>query len=167
MKALNFLILFSVLIWISCKSDTLKCGEEEIENCSKCGEGDTCSVCKDKHFQFFNNLLCLPCNDPIYGDAGCIGNCDGSNYLNDRNIMCNENDCGEGLYNLNGICFNCTNGLPNCKKCHSEINEYNIKIYKCDECLSDEYKINAYGECSHCQINNCKRCHYNPIEPTL
>ena len=69
------------------------------------------------------NLFCLPCNDPIYGNVGCIGNCDGSNYLKDRNIMCNENDCAEGLYNLNGICFNCTDGLPNCKKCHSEINE--------------------------------------------
>ena len=57
--------------------------------------------------------------------------------------MCNENDCKEGLYNLNGICFNCTAGLPNCKKCHSVINEYNKKIYKCDECLSDEYIINT------------------------
>ena len=79
--------------------------------------------------------------------------------------MCNENDCEEGLYNLNGICFNCSDGLPYCKKCHSEIIEYNQKKYKCDECLNDEYKINQYGVCTHCSMNNCKKCHYNPVEP--
>ena len=65
MKKLNILFLYSILIFNFCKSDILKCGEEEIENCSICGEGDTCNICKDKHFQFFNNLFCLPCNDPI------------------------------------------------------------------------------------------------------
>ena len=72
MKNSIILILYFILFLFS-KSIALKCGEEEIENCAKCGEGDkanTCIECNEKHFLFFNNLLCLPCDHPIYGQAG-------------------------------------------------------------------------------------------------
>ena len=65
-------------------------------------KGDTCIECKSKYFLFFNNLLCLACDDKIYGQVGCGGNCDSSNYIVTRNVFCEENGCKEGYYNLNG-----------------------------------------------------------------
>ena len=59
--------------------------------------------------------------------------------------MYDENDCKEGFYNLNGICFRCSEVLNNCKKCSVNINENDEKTYLCNECLSNEYRINDYG----------------------
>ena len=157
-------ILFFILNFLFSNADVLKCGEEEIENCSKCGTGEkanTCIECKDKHFLFFHNLICLPCDHSIYGQVGCGGNCDATNYETTRNVLCNENDCKEGFYNLNGICFNCSVGLPNCKNCSITINGNEDKIYICNECLNNEYKLNQYGQCVHCSLSNCQKCHYN------
>ena len=163
MKIFSILILCSILSLFYFKSNILKCAEEEIENCEKCGTGDkanTCIECKDNHFLFFNNLYCIPCDDPTYGNIGCKGSCDASNYLNDGNIMCNE--CKEGFYNLNGICFNCTYGSPGCKRCTVIMNENAEAQYICEECLNNEYILDSvYGTCNHCwESINCKKCHY-------
>lgn len=99
---------------------TLKCDEEEIDNCIECGIGEnsgTCSKCKDMHFLFFNNLLCLPCDDPLYGQIRCGGNCDGTNYQETSFALCDNSDCKEGFFNLNGICYKCDDDSPGCSKC--------------------------------------------------
>ena len=82
MKA-NLLLVLILFNFLLNQSQALKCDEETIDHCTKCGTGqnsDSCSTCDNKYFQFFNNLLCLPCNDPTYGQIGCEGNCDGTNY---------------------------------------------------------------------------------------
>jgi len=60
----------------------LKCFENTIKNCET--NQNRCEKCEDKHFLFFNNLLCLPCDDKYYGQIGCDGNCDSSRFENDR-----------------------------------------------------------------------------------
>ena len=58
-------------------SQALKCHEETIDHCTKCDTGensDSCSSCESKYFLFFNNLLCLPCDNPEFGQIGCKGN---------------------------------------------------------------------------------------------
>ena len=90
MKSKNILLLYYILSLIICKSNALKCGEEEIDNCLQCGTGEasnTCLKCKDKHFLFFNNMFCIPCDDPTYGQIGCGGNCDSSHYNQFRNVF--------------------------------------------------------------------------------
>ena len=115
------LVIFSLLfILVINETDVLKCGEEKIENCLECGEGEasnTCAKCKDNYFLFFHNLYCVACNNAIYGQVGCAGNCDGSRFSTDRFAYCNKDDCDEGYYNLQGICFRCADGSPGCKKC--------------------------------------------------
>ena len=163
MKNPNILIFCFILNLIYFKSNSLKCGGEEIENCEKCGTGEkanTCIECKDKYFLFFNNLYCIPCNDPLYGNVGCVGSCDSTNYLNDRNIMCNE--CKEGFFKLNGFCLDCTYGSPGCKRCSLKINERNQVEYICNECFSNEYRLDSSsGKCYHYGKNNCKKCHFD------
>ena len=35
-----------------------------INNCKKKGtDHNRCEICEDKHFLFYNNLFCLPCDD--------------------------------------------------------------------------------------------------------
>ena len=162
MKKTNFLIVYFILSLFLFESNTLKCGEEQIENCEQCGAGEsanTCMKCKDKYFPVLSNLFCLACDDPLYGQAGCGGQCDASNYLNDRNVKCNENDCKEGYYNLNDYCIPCSEGSHACKKCKINLTD-GQKVYTCEECISNEYRINDYGECRNCFMSDCKRCHY-------
>ena len=163
MKNPNILIFCFILNLIYFKSNSLKCGGEEIENCEKCGTGEkanTCIECKDKYFLFFNNLYCIPCNDPLYGNVGCVGSCDSTNYLKDSNIMCNE--CKEGFFKLNGFCLDCTYGSPGCKRCSLKINERNQVEYICNECFSNEYRLDSSsGKCYHYGKNNCKKCHFD------
>ena len=166
MKNKNILLLYYILSLIICKSNALKCWEEEIDNCLQCGTGEasnTCLKCKDKHFLFFNNMFCIPCDDPTYGQIGCGGNCDSSRYNEFRNVLCEENACKEGYYNLEGFCYSCSKGAGGCKKCTVEISNNNMeeKIYKCTECLNDEYLLDANdNKCYHCGMSNCQKCHY-------
>jgi hypothetical protein len=145
-----------------------KCKRHNIENCEIYGkdndgkEIEICIKCKEKYFLFYNNLYCLPCNDSLYGQVGCQGNCDASNYLQTRNVICNKNDCGEGYYNLNGICLSCSKGSKGCKKCSITLNENNEEVYNCLECLNNEYKyISSYG-CLKCNLDEkyYKKCHF-------
>ena len=153
--------------------NSLQCGEEVIEHCIQCGieeNSDSCVQCEENHFLFFNNLLCLPCDHPIYGNIGCGGNCDGSKYKEIGNILCDENNCKEGYYNIEGFCFQCSNGSDYCDKCTylPSIENNNEKEYKCQKCINNEYQISDDGRCHHCFIKNCIKCHYplssnNPI----
>ena len=124
MKA-TLLLVFFLFNQISIYQDSI-CDGKAINHCTKCNSGensDSCAICENKYFPFFNNLLCLPCNDSIYGQIGCEGNCDGSNYIKTRNVFCEEGGCKVGFYNLNGICRNCSEGSPGCLKCIYEVQE--------------------------------------------
>jgi len=130
----------------------LKCIVHTIKNCEKIDKTNInrCEKCEDKHFLFYNNLFCLPCDDKYYGQIGCEGNCDSSRYENDRFVYCNDK-CKEGFYSLSGICFNCTKGSPGCKICNvTEIegNQIDYK-YTCQECLNNEYKLDKFGTCEN------------------
>ena len=146
----------------------LLCGEEEIENCHKCGTGEnfeTCNECEDKYFPFMNNVLCLPCDHPLYGMYGCGGKCDGSNYLSTRNVLCEENGCKEGYYFLQGFCIPCSFATPNCGKCTytpppgTISNETLLNHFTCTDCINNQY-ILQNERCYHCYIKRCDICHY-------
>ena len=74
MRTLNYFLFYCILSLVFCRVDVMKCGDEVIENCVKYGTGEesnTGTQCKDKHFPFFHNLFCIPCDDPLYGQVGC------------------------------------------------------------------------------------------------
>ena len=160
----KFLIFWILAFWNHLK--IFVCRDVTIQNCEsikKEKDQNICVKCKDKHFLFFNDLYCFACNDSYYGQIGCGGNCNSSNYLQDRFIYCNPNECKEGYYYLKGICFNCSIGSPGCKTCNVTETKNNNQIdysYKCQECLSNEYFLDDFGTCQKCQMNNCKKCHY-------
>ena len=133
-----------------------------IQNCEEFDtNSNTCIKCKDKFFPFFHNLICLPCDDKDYGQIGCGGNCDSSKYENDRLVYCEKNKCKEGFYELEGICLKCDSKSPGCKKCHNTQTQINGLIdyeFTCEKCLSNEYKMNEFGTCEKCQMNNCLEC---------
>ena len=150
----------------------LKCGEEEIEHCIQYSteeNSDSCAICEENYFLFFNNLLCLPCDHDIYGNIGCGGNCDSSKYKEIGNVLCNENDCKEGYYNIEGFCLQCSIGSDYCDKCTylPSLENQNDKEYKCQKCINNEYQIFDDGRCHHCYIYQCNQCHFsldrNPI----
>ena len=166
------LIYFYLVLLISCNI----CEYEDIDNCVSCGsneKSDQCQLCEDKYFPFLNNLLCLPCDHYHVGNIGCGGKCDSSKYEQTRNIMCEEDGCKEGYYNIEGICFPCSVGDDFCSKCtykpdtkitYGPIITADVtdkKYYKCQECISNKYKINEYGRCEHCMIPFCSDCYYN------
>ena len=164
MKAL-LLLVFLLFNQISSSQDFVECDGKTINHCTKCNSGensDSCAVCENKYFPFFNNLICLPCNDSIYGQIGCEGNCDGSNYIKTRNVFCEEGRCKEGFYNLNGICKNCSEGSPGCLNCTYEVQERQTKEdFICHQCVNNEYRLTEFGTCEHCKMDYCKICHYN------
>ena len=66
------------------------------------------------------NILCLPCDNPLYGQYGCGGKCDENNWISTRNVLCEKTGCKEGYYNLQGFCLQCSIGSDNCAKCTYE-----------------------------------------------
>ena len=159
-------VLFFLFVFLY-QVKLLDCRDVVIQNCestTKEEDQDICIKCKDRHFLFFHNLYCIACNDPYYGQIGCEGNCNGSRYQQDRIAYCNPNECKEGYYYLNGICFNCTIGSPGCKTCNVTETKINNQIdysYQCQECLSNEYKLDEFGICQKCEMPYCQKCHYN------
>ena len=124
MRLRNIFLLYTISSFLFFGICALKCGENEIANCIECGTGEkanTCISCEDKHFLFFHNLLCLACDDPLYGQVPCKGNCDATDYETTRNVLCEKNGCKEGFYNLNGICFNCSESNDGCTMDHANI----------------------------------------------
>ena len=167
-KFFIYIFFFSLLIL---SSYNLLCGEEEIQHCIKCGEGensDSCEQCEDKYFPFLNNVLCLPCDDPLYGMFGCKGNCDATNYLKTRNLKCEENECKVGYYYLQGFCIPCSKPFPFCGKCRYELpagtntNETLLNHFTCNECINNQYILINNDYCRHCYVGNCSICHYEP-----
>ena len=157
------LIFFNSLLnsgQASSKSDSKK-----IDHCLEYNtreNSDSCSICEDKYFQFFNNLFCLPCNDTTYGQIGCEGKCDGTNYKKTRNVFCEEDGCKEGYFNLNGVCMTCSEISSGCSKCvKEETSNVENRNFKCTECLNDEYFLDQYDGCEKCKLPNCKKCLYN------
>ena len=52
---------------------------------------------KKKTYFLFENK-CYKCNDKEFGNIGCIGECDGTDYETKRNIICEENGCDDKYY---------------------------------------------------------------------
>jgi len=163
----NFILYFITIILYN-SINCLNCGgEQEIPHCSQCGTGNDnykCISCEDKYFLFAHNLMCMRCNDPTYGQIGCGGNCDGSNYEKTRLALCNENDCLPGFYNIRGTCFKCNENSPHCSKCSYEYqNGGKEKVFKCLECDDPDYKVlnKKGGQCKKCSVSNCKKCYFD------
>ncbi len=140
-----FLILLFYILFSSCKGD-------EIDYCDKYDEGK-CVKCKEKCFLFENK--CYKCNDEYYGNIGCIGECDGTDYEIKRKIICEENGCAPNYYNLQGICYRCDVSNENCIRCSYE----NQQNFKCLECKNKNYVLTKEGLCELCKIDNCVECH--------
>ena len=165
LKTFNFYFLF-INLFFSIKS--LKCDENDIDNCSKCGEGifsDTCAQCEPKSFSLFNGLGCFKCDDPEYGQRGCKGDCDSSLYDNGLdNVLCKE--CKEGYFNEDGFCFQCSIGSDYCTNCIYDKSERDQnKKFKCLDCLgglNGEYRVRDDGKCHKCSIPYCLECKYTP-----
>ena len=64
------LVLLFYILFSSCKGD-------EIDYCAEYNDGK-CVKCEEKCFLFENK--CYKCNDKEFGNIGCIGECDGTEY---------------------------------------------------------------------------------------
>ena len=167
MRKTLYIILSLAINLFLVKGAPLKCGEESIDNCKSCGKFDeiydSCGTCQDAHFPLMENLLCIPCNNTLYGQVGCKGNCDGSDYSTTSFAFCDE--CIDGYYSLEGICETCEIGSPGCKKCTylAVGTDLTNKTFKCQECISSEYKLEKFY-CRKCSdlnlIPNCIQCHF-------
>ena len=166
-KKVNQFLYFFLLIN---SINNLLCGEEEIDHCVQCGTGEnfeTCFKCEDKYFPFMSNVLCLPCDNPLYGMYGCGGNCDATNYVKTRNVICEENACKEGYYNIEGMCIPCSKPVPYCGKCTYappvgiNSNETVLKHFSCDKCINNQFKLEN-NRCYHCFLWKCAICHFEP-----
>ena len=166
-----FIVLISTFLFL--KIYTLRCEEEEIENCLKCGTGENsnrCDQCEDNYFPFLFNYLCLPCDHMQYGDSGCLGKCYMNYNNNNYDLTCDEFGCKEGFYSLDKkTCINCNSfNTANCAKCSNlppdgkTPAETDDRIFKCNECINDSYRVDSNGKCRHCFFynRNCAQCHY-------
>lgn len=115
------------------------------------------------NLSFLLHGKCYECDNEIYGQIGCKGNCDGTNYKKNRVPLCEKGGCKEGYYNLNGFCLECDIGSPGCSICTTyEVQETGTEgNFICLECKSNEYKLTEKGTCEKCEFENCERCHYN------
>ena len=80
---INLLLLPLLLNLFFASESTTICGGKLNEYCIKCFSGLNSNICelyKDKYFQIFNRLSFVLRNNSIYGQIGCKGKCDGSNY---------------------------------------------------------------------------------------
>ena len=158
---INFLLILVLLISLSNSNQSSKCAEETIDHCTQCGTGensDSCSTCENNYFQFFNNLLCLSCNDPTYGQIGCEGNCNNTYFRKNLQPFCEK--CKEGYFYINGNCTSCSKVFQGCSKCDYERNQ-DKENFTCIKCLNNEYTLTDEGFCEKCSFPNCDICHYN------
>ena len=103
-------------------------------------------------------MLCIPCDDPIYGKGGCGGTCIA---LNEKIITQNGEceGCLSGYFNLNGFCYQCS---ENCRKC-----SYTNDEVKCLACYDEsKYQIKN-GKCEKCKMDGCLDCHYSKSNITI
>ena len=159
----NSLLILLLFCSIISSNEQINQDEREVEHCIEYNtieKSKICLKCEDKYFLYYFNNSCIPCNDSFYGDIGCEGNCVGSEYENNRFIYCEEKGCKEGYYNLNGRCISCDDGSPGCSKCNYETQE---GYFTCHECINNEYRLNEFGACQHCNLSLCEVCHYDDI----
>ena len=168
----TFIFFYLLLSFSILKANIMNCGEEQINNCKECGkeeESNSCAICELKHFPLLENLFCIPCDDKIYGQVGCEGECDSSDYSNSGYAYCQA--CKEGYYNLDGLCQECGRSSPGCIKCTNEKETSSEKkVFKCQKCLNEEeYIIDENFQCIKCngKLANCKKCHYEKIGEIL
>ena len=172
MKHFRILIAL-IIILLFLGINTLRCDEEEIENCLKCGIGENsnrCAQCEDNYFPFLFNFLCLPCDHMQYGDSGCLGKCDMIYKDDEFDLRCDEFGCKDGFYSIDKkTCINCNSlNTANCAKCSNlppagkTPDETDERIFKCNECVNNNYRVDSNGKCRHCLFNhkNCAQCHY-------
>ena len=98
----TFLLLLLLSNFAFISDSESKCDDNIISHCSKCNTGedsDTCATCDDKYFPFLSDLICLPCNDSLYGQIGCAGKCDGSDFMNDHFVSCEKGTCKKRIQN--------------------------------------------------------------------
>ena len=160
MKKIILLLLFSLLNFTNAEDTSLKCGENSIAYCIECDSGDNslCAKCEDKYFLYYDKKSCIACNDENYGQIGCEGNCDGSDYEKTRFAFCEEGGCKDGYFNLLGVCYECEEDeLYGCAKCEIQPEGNNI----CLECESKEYKLTDSGTCERCEMEKCDKCFFN------
>ena len=160
---LKLLILKFLLIFQITSVNSKHCGGREIENCKTCGTGiysDTCAQCEEKSFPLFENLNCFKCDDKEQGQLGCQGHCSQIS----GNVICEENGCKTGYYNLNGMCVQCSMISNNCTNCNYVLTSNGIKNFKCLDCLGGLYGdlrlSNEDGRCHTCKIDYCYECEY-------
>ena len=163
MRFALLLLLFLSNLFILSK-EALTCEGETIDQCATCDTGedsDSCSICEPGYFPFLGNYFCLACNDSIFGQVGCIGDCDGTNFTIDHQVYCKE-ECVEGFINIDGFCKNCSKLISGCSKCIYEVPEnQTYGEYTCLECESNQYELTSNGYCRYCSIYGCTKCHYN------
>ena len=156
------LLLLSNLLFLSNEATT--CKGETIDQCITCDTGedsDSCSKCEPGYFPFLGNYFCLACNDSTFGQKGCIGNCDGTNFTTNKYAYCEEDGCAEGYAYHDGVCYNCAQKITGCSKCIYKVSEYlTYGNFTCLECRSNQFKL-QYDECEPCEMDGCDLCHYN------
>ena len=164
MKASIFLI--SLLIF---SVSNLQCGEENIDHCIECGsdsEINSCKTCEEKYFPFLDNVLCLPCDDELYGHKECGGKCNNIiHYDLEKSEFYCLNDCKEGYFYLDNSCFPCSYKTIYCGKCIYDAppGEFNLSHFECTACESNQYNLKSYRNtkiCVYCYMTRCEQCHF-------
>ena len=141
-------LLFLIIVLLSIKVESLKCGDENIDHCIKCGENERynrCQKCEEKYFLSSNNLFCVPCDDGKNGQPGCAGSCDASDHALTRNVYCDI--CKDGYVNMKRICVKCDIQQDHCFKCQYD-NEKELDGFKYTKCYDDYILYN--GLCIDC-----------------
>ena len=169
----NYILIFLLSLSFISKALTLTCGNEEIAHCLVCGTGESenrCAQCENNYFPFLFNYMCLPCDHLGYGDYGCQGNCTIGSLSDNFTLTCDEFGCKPGFYSLlKKTCINCNSeGSLNCALCTNyppegkTAEETNERVFQCQECINDEYKIFQDGRCHHCSPyhRHCSKCHF-------
>ena len=165
---LKNLISYIILLILLTSIFGLKCGENNIDKCTNCNTDilGTCDKCENKYFLLVNKIACMKCDDEIYGNIGCGSICDGSNYKETRNVICEENGCKEGFYDIEGICYRCNTESPHCAKCSYLAPKGSTqRKFKCLQCDSDEYQLLPISsKCEKCEIPHCLESSFDKNE---
>ena len=146
------------------------CEDRLIDNCKECGKGNesnSCSICEAEHFPLLENLFCFACDDPLYGQEGCKGECKRINDTNNT-LYVNCQDCKQGYFNNGGICHKCDEIIPGCLDCTYKI-ENGVENKKCLKCSKEDgYRIIEDSTCDKCEsfLSNCTKCHFVGDEGT-
>ena len=161
----NLIFLLLLFSWITVSNASIDCNGTTIDHCVECDSSinsNLCSKCEDKYFLFYEDNSCKPCDDAEYGQEGCEGNCNGTNYEKDGFPFCEKEGCKEGYYNFDGQCKECSKESQGCGKCSYDVPENMTEgEFKCLECESDEYLLTDSNKCEKCRISFCDKCHYN------